>query len=512
SWCHAHFYTCTTMSPSTLAGLLVLLVSLWQFINLLRSKKNGRKLPPGPQGLPIIGNLHMLGNLPHRSFQKLAKKYGPIMSIRLGSVPTIVLSSPQAAELFLRTHDRIFASRPKVQSSEYLSYGAKGMAFTEYGPYWRNVRKFCTLELLTTMKIDSFAGMRREELGLLVKWLKDAAVAREVVDVSEKVAGLIEDMTYKMLFGRSKDERFDLKGTIQEAMFMTGAFNIADFVPFLRPLDLQGFTRRFTALGIVIDNILEIIISEHEHDAINGQKLNRDFVDVMLSMKNKPINTHDELSYTLDRSNIKAIILDMIVGSIGTSHTAIEWILTELIRHPRVMKKLQDELKTVIAVDGIVKEIDLPKLEYLDMVIKESIRLHPVAPLLVPRESIEDIKVQGYYIPKGSRVIVNTWALGLDPNVWSANVADFSPERFIGSNIDLLGRDFQLIPFGSGRRGCPGMNLGLTNIRLVVAQLVHCFNWELPNGMPIGELDMSENFGLSMPRANHLLAVPIARL
>ncbi|KAA8541200.1 hypothetical protein F0562_025193 [Nyssa sinensis] len=458
----------------------------------------------------------MLGKLPHRTLQELAKKYGPIMSMRLGYVPTIVVSSPEAAKLFLKTHDTVFASRPKLQVSEYLSYGTKGMAFTEYGPYWRNVRKFCTHELLSAAKIDLFKAMRREELESLVQSLMVAAKAEVVVDVSEKVFGLTEDMTYRMLFGRNKDHRFDIKSLVQETMSLAGAFNMADYLPFFAALDLQGLTRRFKETNKVLDKMLEIIIEEHMQEANSGQQSHRhelDFVDIMLSLMKKSTYTHDEQSYIIDRTNVKAIILDMIAGAIDTSATAIEWVLSELLRHPRVMRQLQEELNSVVGMDQIrVEETDLAKLNYLDMVIKESLRLHPVGTLLVPHESMEDIVIDEYYIPKKSRIIINCWALGRDPKVWSDNVEEFFPERFIGSNIDLRGHDFQLIPFGSGRRGCPGMHLGLTNIRLVVAQLVHCFHWELPDGMSTSDLDMSEIFGLTSPRAKHLLAVPTYRL
>ncbi|KAA8544863.1 hypothetical protein F0562_019742 [Nyssa sinensis] len=247
----------------------------------------------------------------------------------------------------------------------------------KYGPYWRNVRKFCTRELLSTAKIDSFKVMRRDELESLVQSLMEAAKAHEVVDVSEKVAGLIEDMTYRMLFGRNKDDRFDLKSIVHQFLSLMAVPNLADYVPFLGAFDLQ-----------------------------------------------------------------------------------------------------------------------------------ESLRLHPVAPLLLPHESMEDIVIGEYYIPKKSRIIVNCWALGRDSEVWSKNVEEFLPEMFKESDIDLRGRDFQLIPFRSGRRGCPGMHLGLLNIRLVVAQLVHCFHWELPNGMSTAEMDMTEKFDLSSPRAKHLLAMP----
>jgi len=201
----------------------------------------------------------------------------------------------------------------------------------------------------------------------------------------------------------------------------------------------------------------------------------------------------------------------MLVGSIDTSGTAIEWTLSELIRNPDVMKKVQMELESVVGMKRRVEESDLEKLEYLDMVIKESMRLHPVAPLLIPHQSMEDCMVGEFFIPKDSRVIVNAWTIMREPSAWK-EAEKFWPERFEGSSIDVRGSDFQLIPFGSGRRGCPGLQMGLTMIRLTVAQLVHCFDWKLPNEMLACELDMTEEFGLSMPRANHLLAIPTQRL
>lgn len=201
----------------------------------------------------------------------------------------------------------------------------------------------------------------------------------------------------------------------------------------------------------------------------------------------------------------------MLAASMDTSATAIEWALSELIKQPRVMKKVQKELENVVGVEKMVDESDLESLEYLDMVVKETMRLHPVAPLLLPHASMEDCTIEGFYIPKESHIIVNAWAIGRDPFAWT-DPEKFFPERFEGSSIDLRGRDFQLIPFGSGRRGCPGMQLGLTVVRLVLAQLVHCFNWELPNGMLPTELDMTEEFGLTTPRAKHLVAIPTYRL
>ncbi|OMO49551.1 Cytochrome P450 [Corchorus capsularis] len=225
------------------------------------------------------------------------------------------------------------------------------------------------------------------------------------------------------------------------------------------------------------------------------------------------MDPHDEEhKYIIERTNIKAILLDMFAAAFDTSATTVEWTMAELLRHPQVMFNVQQELKDVVGKNRLVEESDLSKLTYLDMVIKESMRLHPVGPLLLPRESIEDITIMGYFIPKKSRVLVNVWSMARDPNVWSDNAQEFFPERFKDSNIDLRGKDLQLIPFGSGRRRCPGMQLGLVNVRLALAQLLHCFEWQLPDGILPSELDMTEKFGLSLPRANHLLVKPTYRL
>lgn len=201
----------------------------------------------------------------------------------------------------------------------------------------------------------------------------------------------------------------------------------------------------------------------------------------------------------------------MLAGSMDTSATTIEWALSELLKHPDVMKKVQGELADVVGMEKMVEESDLEKLEYLDMVVKETLRLHPVAPLLLPHQSTEGCTVNGFHIPKKSHVMINVWAIGRDPAAWS-EAEKFIPERFVGSSIDVQGNHFALLPFGSGRRRCPGIKLGLTVVQLVVAQLVHCFDWELPDNMSPNDLDMTEEFGITVPRAKHLVAIPSYRL
>ncbi|KAK1387979.1 Ferulate-5-hydroxylase [Heracleum sosnowskyi] len=355
------------MSLADFVIFLLVVVGLCWFIHLCRTfTSNGRhKPPPGPIGLPLIGSLHMLGKHPHRTLYKMSQKYGPIMSLRLGLIPTIVVSSPAAAELVLKTHDAVFANRPKVQFSD-----SKTMAFSEFGGYWRSVRKFCNMELLSPTKIDSMAGLRKEELGFVVEWLKNAAGSGQVVNVSEKVARLIEDMTCRMLLGKSRDERFNLTEVLNEMTKATGAFNVADFIPFLAPLDLQGLVRKAQVTGKALDKILETIIDEHEEEAREGyKKLDKDFVDVLLSLKNNPPSIHEQLAKNIDRSNIKAIILDIIFGSVETSITAIEWIMTELMRHKRLVHSFDWELPFGMSPDELDMDetfgLSLPRTKHL---------------------------------------------------------------------------------------------------------------------------------------------------
>lgn len=472
----------------------------------LRSSDSSRR-PPGPLGLPIIGSLLMLGDLPHRALQKLSNKYGSIMHIRLGLVPITVISSAESAELFLKAHDLVFSSRKGVDAYKYVSYGGKGLVFAQYGPYWRNIKKLCTIHLLSNAKTEMFKPVRSQEVVHFIEAVKTAADSHSQIDVTAMVGSVIEGMSYRLIFG-FKDDRPDLRSSIEEAIMLTGVFNITDYIPFLGALDLQGVARRMKNISKVIDGYLEDAIDEHIKEASSLQGQRRDFIDVMVSLM---MDSKDAEENRLDRDNIKAIILDMLGAGMDTTATVIVWTVAELLANPHAMRLVQEELENVVGLDRMVEETDLDKLEYLKMVIKESMRLHPVVPL-IPRQSIEDITVHGYFLPKKSRILINTWAIGRDPDAWSSNADEFYPERFAGTKIDVLGRDFQFLPFGTGRRRCPGLQLAITVVEIVVSQLVHCFNLELPKGMSPGDLDMNEKFGLTMPRSHHLLAIPTHRL
>ncbi|KAK4726504.1 hypothetical protein R3W88_031421 [Solanum pinnatisectum] len=466
---------------------LVVVFIVYAFYELLNNIQNRKRYPPGKN--------------PHQDFLKLAKTHGPLMYVRLGLVPTIVVSSADTAEKFLKTYDHIFASRPHNAAAYYLAYGQKNLISAKHGPYWRSMRKLCTQHLFSNQKINSFQSIRRQQVEVMIKSLKNEACDhRVVVDLSAKISSLNGDLTCLMVFGKKyMDEDLDKRGfkaLVKDVEELAATPNLGDFFPFLGVIDLQGLTRRIKDLSKVFDDFLEKIIDEHVQSP--DQKQSKDFVDTMLD-----IMQSGEAEFQFDRSHIKAILFDMLIAAMGTSSTAIEWILTELLRHPHVMKKLQKELEEVVGLEKMVKESDLENLNYLDMVVKEGLRLHAVAPL-APHEAMEDCVVNSFNIQKGSRIMINFYAVQRDPNIWP-EPEKFLPERF---RIDIRGHDFQLLPFGSGRRRCPAMQLAIVLVYLIVAQLVHCFDWELPNGMQPCDLDVEEHFGLATSRANHLMAIP----
>lgn len=286
--------------------LVVVVVVIVYFLRSWMKKKTQIKSAPGPKGLPILGHLHLLGKNPHRDLQKLAEKHGPIMSMRFGFVPNIIVSSPEAAKQFLKTHDLNFASRPSLEAAKHISYEQRSLSFSTYGPYWRNMRKLCTLELLSNLKISSFQAMRKKELAELVNILEHAAQEHVAVDISTRVTSLTSDISCQMVFGKKfEDKEFDergFKGVIQEGMKIAVAFNLGDYFPCIAALDLQGLTRKMKAIANVWDQFLEKILDQHDQPKEHGQT--KDFVDTMLGIMHS-----GDSDFDFDRSHVKAILM-----------------------------------------------------------------------------------------------------------------------------------------------------------------------------------------------------------
>ncbi|XP_030531146.2 cytochrome P450 71AP13-like [Rhodamnia argentea] len=471
-----------------------------------RSKSGKRKcnLPPSPPKLPIIGNLHQLGKSPHISLHRLARKYGPIMSLQLGEVPTIVVSSAAMAKEVMKTHDLALANRPQTFSAKHLLYDCTDMAFSPYGAYWRYIRKIGILELFSVRRVQSFIHVREEEVARLAH--RVAKSCPGTINLSKLLMLYTNNVLCQSAFGRdfSAGGDYDKHGfqkMLEEFQELLGGFNIGDFFPSLEFINsLTGMKSRLQHTFKCFDRFFDEILSEHSNES-KATEAHHDIVDVLIDIEK---NGYGDMPLT--RPNIKALLLDFFAGGTDTTFITLDWAMTELVMKPKAMERAQAELRSVVGGRNSVQEADLPQLPYLKAIIKEVFRLHPPAPMLVPRESMEDITIDGYCIPAKTRFFINAWSIGRDPQSW-VDPEKFLPERFLDSTIDFKGQDFELIPFGTGRRSCPAIAFGNASIEIALAQLLHSFDWQLPPGVQPKDLDMDEAFGITMHRIENLVVV-----
>ncbi|KAG6687035.1 hypothetical protein I3842_11G050500 [Carya illinoinensis] len=472
-------------------------------------------LPPGPKPWPIIGNLPHMGAVPHHSLAALARNYGPLMHLRLGFVDVVVAASASVASQFLKTHDQNFSSRPPNSGAKYIAYNYQDLVFAPYGPRWRMLRKISSVHLFSGKALDDFRHVRQEEVAVLARALADAG--SKPVNLAQllnvcTVNALGRVMLGRRMFGDGSgggDEKADeFKSMVVEVMVLAGVFNVGDFIPALEWLDLQGVAAKMKKLHKRFDTFLTAIVEEHKRSDA-GQHV--DMLSTLISLKESDDGEGGKLTDT----EIKALLLNMFTAGTDTSSSTVEWAIAELVRHPNILAHVQRELDSVVGRDRLVSELDLPQLAYFQAVIKETFRLHPSTPLSLPRMASEDCEINGYHIPKGSTLLVNVWAISRDPEQWESPL-EFRPERFLpGSSkahVDVRGNDFEVIPFGAGRRICAGMSLGLRMVQLLTATLVHAFDWELADGLMPEKLNMDEAYGLTLQRAAPLMVHPRPRL
>ncbi|XVE52854.1 hypothetical protein DITRI_Ditri02bG0157800 [Diplodiscus trichospermus] len=455
----------------------VLSIPVWvQFLLLfsllfLAKRKQGAarrsdKRPPGPPKLPIIGNLHLLGVLPHRSLQQLSNKYGPVLLLKLGSVSTVIISSAETARQVLQAYDLECCSRPLLASTGKLSYNYLDLSFTPYGNYWREMRKICVLELFSVGRVQSYQFIREEEVGLMIDSISQSSSTGNPVNLSQRLMIVTTEIICRIAFGRSS--------------FRDGGFNVQKFQEQVH--EAMGFLGSFSA----------------------QKQQGEDIIDVLLKISK---NQSNEFAVQITHNHIKAILMNIFLAGLESGATVVEWVMTELTRNPRVMKKAQEEIRNYVGKKGKVSESDSDHLQYLKLVVKEALRLHPPAALLT-RESRSQFNINGYNFYPKTHIYVNVWAIGRDPKSWE-NPDQFYPERFMDSSIDFKGKHFEFLPFGAGRRGCPGMNMGMLNVELALASLLYHFDWKLPNGLKAEDLKMEEAAGLANYKKEALVLVPI---
>ncbi|XP_047309389.1 valine N-monooxygenase 1-like [Impatiens glandulifera] len=470
-------------------------------------------LPPGPKPWPIIGNIFiMMRNRPffrwvHDTMSKMGYE---IFCIRLGSVHVIVVTSPEIACMFMRKQDENFASRPSFLSSELGSGGFFTTAFSTYGDQWKKMRRVMVSTILSPTTLQWMHNKRAEEADHLVHYVYHVIKNNGgVVNVRVAAQHFCGNMMRNMIFSK----RVFGKGTInggpgpEEEEHVAGIFTIlkclnnfciSDYFPFLRRrMDLDGNEKR-TRQGIEnVRKYQDPLIDTRIEQWKNGtRKEKHDLLDLLITLKNGNGNV------LLTSKEIKAQILEIMLATVDNPSNATEWALGEMINQPETLVKAVQELDHVIGKDRLVQESDLHNLNYIKACVKEAFRLHPVTPFNVPHVSISDTMVSGYFIPKGSHVLLSRPGLGRNSRIWDEPLR-FKPERHLkydSSRVTLTDPNLHLLSFGIGRRGCPAINLGSTLSIMLLARLLQGFSWSPPpNTTSIELVEANDDLGLLKP-------------
>ncbi|KAI8542227.1 hypothetical protein RHMOL_Rhmol08G0121900 [Rhododendron molle] len=475
-------------------------------LSLLRRSKPGRpKLPPGPVPLPVIGSLLKLGDKPHKSLAELAKIYGPIMSLKLGQKTTVVISSPALAKEILQKQDLAFSTRSipnAVHAHDHHKYSTVWLPVTNQ---WRSLRKALNSNIFSGNRLDASQNLRRQKVQELIEYIGKCCQEGVAVDIGSAVFKTSLNLLSNTIFSidmadPTQDSVQQFRHLVWRTVKEMGKPNLVDYFPILDKIDPQGIRRRvkshfedtFEMFGRLIDERLEL-----RRSGKSGAE--NDVTDILLNIS--------EENGEINRTHIEHLCLDIFGAGTDTTSSSVEWAMAELLCTPETLQKAKAELVQTIGKGKPIEESDIPRLPYLQAIVKEIMRLHPPAPLLVPRTVETDVEVYGYTVPQGAQVLVNAWAIGHDPSVW-ANPTSFMPERFLDSDIDIRGRDFELIPFGAGRRICPGLSLAIRVVPLMLGSLINSFDWKLEGGIKPEELDMDDKFGLTVQKAQPLRVVP----
>ncbi|CAI0378871.1 unnamed protein product [Linum tenue] len=355
--------------------------------------------------------------------------------------------------------------------------------------------------------IKSFGSIREDEVSKLVAAVSAASSSAAGVDLTAMFCKLTYSILSRAAFGEVRESSSSSEAflpLIDEITRVASGFNIADLYPSFKFLQvLTGVASKLNVLHEKADKVLESIIADHRARIEAEEETAADLLDVLL----KHHEGEGNMGFSLTTDNIKAVLVDLFFAGTETTATSLDWIMSELVKNPRVMQKTQSEVRRVFGPQGKVDEARLHELTYLKMVIRESMRLHPPVAVLLPRTGAEDCEIGGYHIPAGSSIMVNAWAIGRNPEYWT-DAETFWPERFLESSVDYKGAHFQLLPFGAGRRICPGMSFALANLELPLARLLYYFDWKLPDGQENECVDMTETFGATVKRKNKLFLIP----
>ncbi|XP_031113804.1 geraniol 8-hydroxylase-like [Ipomoea triloba] len=465
-----------------------------------------KKLPPGPFPLPIIGNLHhLLGGQPHKSLALLAQKYGPVMNLKLGMINTVVISSSTIAKEALQNQDLLFSSRPIPDALRAHNHSQFSVIWLPVSSKWRTLRKIMISTIFSGAKLDTNQQLRVRKIQELIIYCQNKSHVGEAVDLGRAAFRTTLNLLWNTIFSKDladpySDSAKEFKELVWKIMEEAGKPNLVDHFPFLEKFDPQGSRRRMTGYftqGLELFN--ELIDERLEERKVRGSR-NVDVLDLLL-------NISQERPEEIDRTQILHVCLDLFVAGTDTSSSTLEWAIAELLKNPNIMAKAQAELADVIGKGKQLREADVTHLPYLQCVIKETLRIHPPTPFIM-RKVEQDVTLCGYTIPKDSQVLANVWAIGRDSSIWE-NPLTFNPERFWNLQVDVKGQDFELIPFGTGRRICPALPMAMRMVPIMVGSLLNSFQWKLDGDIAPMDLDMEEKSGITLTKAQPLRAIPI---
>ncbi|XP_050375034.1 cytochrome P450 81Q32-like [Argentina anserina] len=480
------------MEDIFLYTFLAILVCLFITPTLFRRLRY-RNLPPSPSfSLPILGHLYLLKSPNHRTFHSLSRKYGPIFSLWFGSRCVVVISSSAAVQECFTKNDIVLANRPPTLMSKYFGYNRTTMTASPYGDHWRNVRRIGTVEVLSSGRLNSFEEVRKNEVKHLL--LKLSRNAEEGRFMKVELRSLLFELTFNNIMTMVAGKRYvgdhvadkemgkEFIEIMDEAFSYSGGTNVGEFMPFIRWFGGNGYVKKLKKLSKRADVFLQRLIDDHRNKSASERK--NTMIDHLLSQQeSQPVYYTDKI--------IKGLIQSLLLAGTDTSAVTIEWATSNLLNHPDVLKKATAELDAQLGQERLVDELDISKLHYLQNIISETLRLCPAAPMLVPHFASDDCVVSEFNIPRDTLVLINAWAIHRDPNLWD-DPETFNPERFETGGKDVA---HKFIPFGMGRRACPGGGLAQRVVGLTLASLIQCFEWERVSEK---EIDMTEGAGLTM--------------
>ncbi|XP_071742250.1 cytochrome P450 76T24-like [Rutidosis leptorrhynchoides] len=493
--------------------LLISRLLTFIYVTTISGRRNSR-LPPGPYPYPIIGNLLSIGDKPHISLAKLSKRYGPLMSLKLGTKTTIVVSSPDIAKQFFHTHDLSFSSRSIPDCGRVEDHDIYSMVWLTVGDQWRKLRKITREHLLSVHLIDSSKDLRQEKVQELLDHVNHCCSSKKAVNIGAVVFTTTINILSNYMFSIDLAQydsvsSQEFKNLICRVFEIAGKPNVADFFPILKPFDPQGLFRKGNFYGkkllAIFDRLIDQRLQTRSSSSSSKDNVkslaNKDVLDLLLDLNQK---SESEIS----QNDMRHLFFDLFAGGTDTTTGTIEWAMAELIRNKEKLQKARSEV-TKIMDNKNIQETDISRLPYLQAIIKETLRLHPPGPFLIPHFSIQEVEVQGFIVPKNTEIICNVWAMGQGPKLWS-DPQVFLPERFMDVKIDYKGQDYELIPFGAGRRMCPGLNMAHRMLHMILGSLIQKFNWKLEESMREQDIDMDEKFGLTLQRKVPLMAIPIS--